>query len=86
MDFLVQHGADPKFNRSTAFKNSCGQYRAGVMKKFIDDFGMDPHMDGEMPMRRVVEGNIEHQAGNPKYLALIWEAMQLLLDYFKKGA
>ena len=86
LDFLAKHGADAGFNRNTAFKNACSQYRTKVMKKFMDDFGMDPHMDGEMPMRRVVEGNIEHNAGNPKTMPGILEAMQLLLDYFKKGA
>ena len=85
MDFLVQHGADPKFNRNTAFKNACSQYRTKVIQKFIDDYSMDPHMDGEMPMRRIAENNIENNAGDPKELAKIWEATQLLLDYFKKG-
>jgi hypothetical protein len=84
MPYLISKGANPKFRNWSAFKDSCDYSLSKFMELFINDFGCDPHMGGEMPMRRISEENIKYYADKPEMLKRIWESMQTLLDAFKK--
>lgn len=82
MPYLISKGAIPKFRGWSAYKDSCEFALSKFMKKFIDEFHVDPHMGGEMPMRRLVEENIKYYSNEPEMLERIWESMQVLLDNF----
>ena len=84
MPYLLSKGANPKFRAWSAYKDACEYALPKFIKKFIDDYGCDPHMDGDMPMRRLVELNVKHYTGNTEMTKRLWESMQVLLDEFKK--